>query len=157
MKKFIYTTVFAAFFVFLAGGLTNIYAQKVSVSGNLGSVKRGGSTKGTITISIPGNQHINSSRPGSEYAIPTSVKLSATGAKVSGAIYPRGRNKKFPFSEDAINVYTGSATFSFTVTVPSSFKGKSIRVRAVVRYQACTDEVCYPPKSETINLTATVK
>ena len=157
MKRFLHTIIFAAFFVGAAGVLNNAYGQKVSVSGNIGIVKRGGTAKGIITISIPGNQHINSARPGNEYAIPTSVKISATGAKSSGAIYPRGKNKRFPFSEDAINVYTGSANISFILTVPASFKGGVVRVRAVVRYQACTEEVCYPPKTETVYLTAKVQ
>jgi len=43
------------------------------------------------------------------------------------------------------------------VTVPRNYRGKTVSVRAVVRYQACTDEVCYSPKTQTINLTAQVK
>ncbi|MBV9217286.1 MAG: hypothetical protein JO053_14045, partial [Acidobacteria bacterium] len=55
-----------------------------------------------------------------------------------------------------LNVYEGRVSFSFNVTVPPSFNGKSLRVNVTVRYQACTNEVCYSPKSKQITLTAAV-
>ena len=50
-----------------------------------------------------------------------------------------------------------STPFRFTVTVPASYKGKTVSVKATVRYQACTNEVCYPPKNKEVILTARVK
>ena len=108
-------------------------------------------------MSIPGGLHVNSNRPNSEYAIPTVVRVSAVGAKIGGVSYPRGKNRKFGFSEDTLNVYEGRAAFGFNLTVPANFKGNVVKIRAVVRYQACTDEVCYPPKNKEITLTARVQ
>ncbi len=142
------------FLIFLAGVCFEANAQ--TFSGSIGTVKRGAAVKATIVMSIPGGLHVNSSRPNSEYAIPTVVKVSATGVKVGAVGYPRGRTRKFGFSEDSINVYEGRTAFSFNVAVPANFKGNIVRVRAVVRYQACTNEVCYPPKSKEITLTAKV-
>lgn len=132
-------------------------AQTVSGSIAGGSVTKGRAAKGSIVLSIPGGLHVNSNRPNSEYAIPTTVRLSASGARVSGVTFPRGTNRKFQFSESTINVYEGTVRFPFTVTVPASFKGTTVRVRAVVRYQACTDEVCYPPRTKEVTLTANVR
>jgi hypothetical protein len=153
MKKILSIALFSLGLLFLAAPAAN--AQ--TVNGSIGTVTRGGSTKGTITLSIPGGLHVNSSRPNSQYAIPTSVRVSATGAKTGAVSYPRGRNRKFQFSEDTLNVYEGTVSFGFNLTVPASFKGNTVRVRAVVRYQACTDEVCYPPKSKEVTLTARVR
>ena len=155
MRKTLFSGILTLAFVFLIGGAAN--AQTVPVSGNLGTVTRGGTTRGSIVLNIPGSLHVNSNRPNSEYAIPTTVRLSATGGNVSGAIYPRGRNKKFGFSEEVLNIYEGRTTISFNVTVPKNYRGSTIRVRAVVRYQACTDDVCYRPMTKTINLTARVR
>lgn len=133
-------------------------AQTVSGSIANGTVAKGARARGTIVLSIPGHLHVNSSRPSSEYLIATSIRLSGgKGVRVSGVTYPRGVNRKFQFSETPINVYEGTVRFPFTVTVPANFKGNTISVRAVVRYQACTDEVCYPPKSRDITLTARVR
>jgi len=153
MKKILFSLFLSL--IFLAGVCLEANAQ--TFSGSIGTIKRGGAAKGTIVMSVPGGLHVNSSRPNSEYAIPTVIRVSATGAKVSAVGYPRGKTRKFGFSEDSINVYEGRTPFSFNVSVPANFKGNVVKVRAVVRYQACTDEVCYPPKSKEITLTAQVK
>ena len=151
MKKFV--------FVLLLLALSYIAASGQTVTGSIGkgTVERGKTARGTVVLSIPGGLHVNSSRPASEYAIPTVVKVSgASGVRVTGLTYPKGKNRRFQFSENAINVYEGRVSFPFTVTVPAGYKGKSIRVTASVRYQACTNEVCYPPKTKNITLTANV-
>jgi thiol:disulfide interchange protein len=156
-KKFIFT--FTAFFtlMFFVAAF-DASAQTVSGSIGNGTVAKGARGRGSIVLSIPGNLHVNSSKPNSEYLIATSIRLSGgNGARVSGVTYPRGVNRKFQFSETPLNVYEGTVRFPFTVTVPANFKGNTISVRAVVRYQACTDEVCYPPKSREITMTARVR
>jgi DsbC/DsbD-like thiol-disulfide interchange protein len=156
-KKLVFT--FFAFLTFVfAASASQASAQTVSGSLGNGTVAKGGKARGTITLSIPGHLHVNSSRPNSEYLIATSIRLSGgKGARVSGVTYPRGVNRKFQFSETPLNVYEGTVRCPFTVTIPANFKGNTISVRAVVRYQACTDEVCYPPKSREITLTARVR
>lgn len=155
MKKAIFlSTLFLAICFF---GRISADAQTVTGSIGKGTVERGDSTRGNIVMTIPGGLHVNSSRPSSEYAIPTVVTVrGASGVRVSRVTYPRGKNRKFQFSENLINVYEGRVKFPFTVTVPENFKGNTIRVTAAVRYQACTDEVCYPPRTKNVVLTARV-
>jgi DsbC/DsbD-like thiol-disulfide interchange protein len=152
MKKAIFLPVLFFAFCSFAG------AQAVSVTGSLAknTVTRGSTSKASIVLAIPSGLHVNSSRPASEYAIPTTVSVSGSGLKAGGLTYPRGRNRKFQFSENLINVYEGRVTFPFTVTVPANFRGSTVKVNATVRYQACTEEICYPPKSKTITMTAKV-
>jgi DsbC/DsbD-like thiol-disulfide interchange protein len=137
-------------------------ARAQSVSGSIagGTIKRGGSAKATVVLSIPGGLHTNSNRPSGENLIPTRITVSGSGVKLSAVSYPRGKNRKFSFQDESdkpLNVYEGRAAFSFNVTVPANFKGNTVRVRAVVRYQACNDEVCFAPKSEEVTLTANVR
>jgi len=139
------------------GLFSTVSAQSVSGSIGNGTVKRGGSAKGTVVLSIPGGLHVNSNRPRSEFAIATSVRLTGRGVTVGRASYPPGRNRKFSFSEEMLNVYEGRVPMTFTVSVPSGFKGNSISIRAVVKYQACTNEICYAPTSKEVTLTARVR
>jgi hypothetical protein len=141
--------------VFVFAGESN--AQSVSGSIGNGSVSRGTTARGTVVLDIPGGLHVNSRYPKSKYAIPTVVSVSAAGAKLGAVSYPRGKNKKFSFSDDTINIYEGRVVFGFNVSVPKGYKGSTVRVRAVVKYQACTDEVCYAPKSKEVTLTARVR
>jgi DsbC/DsbD-like thiol-disulfide interchange protein len=154
MKQKLVGLVFAAAIV-IAAGLT-VNAQSVTGSIANGTVTRGKAARATVYLSLPGGLHANSSRPGSEYAVPTTVRPSARGIRLGAVNYPRGKNRKFSFSNDTINVYEGRTAFTFTVTVPANYKGNTISVRVPVKYQACTDEVCYPPTTKTVNLTARV-
>ncbi len=157
MNKKSFAIIFTAVFL-LAGAVSAASAQSVALSGSIGkgAVTRGQAARATVVMSIPGGLHVNSNRPGSEYAIPTTLRVTLTGAKAGGVSYPPGRSRKFSFSDDSIRVYEGRTTFSFNITVPANFRGSTLRVRATVRYQACTNEVCYPPTSKTVNLTAKV-
>lgn len=141
------------FFVFAAA----VGAQSLSGSIGGGSVKPGKTARGVIILTIPEGLHVNSNRPNSPYAIPTTVRLSGRGIKIAGPVFPKGKSRRFEFSKESINVYEGTVRLPFTVTVPSAYRGNSVSVRAVVRYQACTEEVCYPPRTAEITISARVR
>jgi hypothetical protein len=93
-----------------------------SVNGSLGTVTKGKPQRATVYLSIPGGQHANSHNPNSEYAIATVVRASSTkGVKIGAVSYPRGRNRKFGFSENPINVYEGRVAFTFPPNGPPKF------------------------------------
>lgn len=154
MKKICRIGLLAAVAAF--GFLAHVNGQTVTGAIAKGAVTRGTPARATVVLSIPGGLHVNSSRPGSEYAIPTSVRASSKGVKIGPVSYPRGRNRKFEFSENRINVYEGRTSFGFNVTVPENYRGSTIKLNVAVRYQACTNEVCYPPKTKQITLSARV-
>jgi hypothetical protein len=157
MKNTIWRTAVLIAVTFAAGAFLNANAQSLSGSIGNGTVTRGTAARATVALSIPGGLHVNSNRPSGEYAIPTTVRATAHGAKIGAVSYPRGRDRKFGFSEHTINVYEGRAAFGFNVTVPSGYHGATITVRVAVHYQACTNEVCYAPKTKNITLTAKVR
>jgi hypothetical protein len=153
MKK----TILAAVSLVVFGSAAHVAAQTVTGSIGNGTVTRGEAARGTVVLRIPGGLHVNSSRPSGEYMIPTTVRVSSVaGVKVSRVTYPRGHDRKFEFSQKPINVYEGRVVFPFTVTPGATFRGRQVRVNVSVRYQACTNEVCYAPKTKTITLTAKV-
>lgn len=156
MKKCIFSSISFVLFVAAAGAFSGVRAQSVTGSIANHTVTRGTAARATVVLSIPGGLHVNSSRPNSEYAVATTVRATSTGARIGAVTYPRGKNRKFTFSESTINVYEGRAAFTFSVTVPRGFAGRSVSVRVSVKYQACTEEVCYAPKTKEITLTARV-
>lgn len=131
--------------------------QTVTGSFDEATVSRGSSVEGSITLSIPEGLHVNSNKPNSEYAIPTTVRVSGVGLKPGTVEYPAGTDRKFQFSESELNVYEGEVKIPFIVAVPKNFRRGTLTVKAVVRYQACTEEVCYPPKNKEVVMTAVVK
>ena len=141
----------------VAAAVASADAQTVTGSLADSAVSRGTTVKGSIVLNIPEGLHVNSNKPDSEYAIPTTVRISGVGIKPGGIEYPEGTNRKFQFSETELNVYEGEINIPFSIVLPRGFRGDTITVKAVVRYQACTEEVCYPPKTRNITLTANVK
>ena len=145
--------------VFVVGSSFPAKSQVIKVGGSIekGIVKRGVLAKGSIILSIPRDLHVNSNKPTSEYMIPTVVRLSSNQVKSARVNYPEGKNLKFEFSDEPINVYEGQTSIEFTFNVPKMLKSKTITIRALVSYQACTNEVCYPPQKKVIFLAAAVK
>lgn len=143
--------------VFIAVFGVPTFGQTVKGSIANGTVKRGTTARGTIVLEIPHGLHVNSNRPSSEYLIPTVVRLTGKNVKPTTVTYPRGADRIFKFSSKSLNVYEGTIFFPFKVAVPRTYKGKTISLTARVEFQACTEDVCYPPNSETVTFTARVK
>ena len=151
--KLFFTLASLTVFSFLAN------AQNIAVNSSINnsSVKRGATGKGSIILLIPRELHINSNKPTSEFMIPTIVKLNSSEVTNLKIFYPKGKDKKFDFSEEKINVYEKKTIIPFTFSVPQLTKSKTINIRAVVGYQACTNEVCYPPQKKEITLIFRIK
>lgn len=150
IRVFTFVLLLAAFAAFAA-------AQTVSGSIAKGMVRRGTTARGVIVLEIPKELHVNSNRPGSEYLIPTEVKLSSKGARLGRVTYPRGHDRKFQFTTKILNVYEGRVSFPFRMTIPKNYRGKSVTVTAIVDFQACSEDVCYAPRKETITIKAAVR
>jgi hypothetical protein len=111
------------------------------------SVTRGKSSTVDLSFRVGSGFHINSNTPKSEFLIPTSLKLEAPTDIVVGVKYPNGEDRNFPFSPDEkLNVYTGDFTVAVSVRpLASVLPGKYV-LRGNLKYQACDNAACYPPK-----------
>jgi len=110
---------------------------------------RAAQTMVNLDFRVPHGYHINSNTPKSEFLIPTALKMDLPTDIILGKIdYPAGDDLAFPFSPDEkLNVYTGD--FKIVVAVHpllSVTPGKYV-MHGVLRYQACDNSACYPPKT----------
>ena len=93
--------------------------------------------------------HINSNHPSSELLIPTTVKLMPPTDIMAGRItYPPGKNVSFPFAPDEkLNVYSEDFTVKALVSATKAALPGKFTVHGELRYQACNDNACFPPKT----------
>jgi len=107
------------------------------------------SASATLTFNVAKGYHINSNRPKSEFLIPTALKIDATTDIVIGkTIYPDGQDMSFAFAPDEkLNVYTGDFNVDVIVHPLHSVQPGKYVVRGTLRYQACDNTACYPPKN----------
>jgi hypothetical protein len=111
------------------------------------SITRGKSATVELSFRVGSGFHINSNTPKSEFLIPTSLRLNAPTDLVVGVKYPAGEDRSFPFSPDEkLNVYTGDFALAVSVRpLASVLPGKYV-LRGNLKYQACDNAACYPPK-----------
>ncbi len=101
-----------------------------------------------LSFRVASGYHINSNKPKSEYLIPTALKVEATTDIVIGkTTYPDGQDMSFAFDPDEkLNVYTGEFEVDVQVRPLHSVQPGKYVVRATLKYQACDNSACYPPR-----------
>lgn len=115
--------------------------------------QQGRAVHAAVVLDIPDGYHVNANKVANKFSIPTTVKLEAPeGVRISPLAYPAGHPRKLKFSNDPLSLYEGRAVIRFTAAFPANFKTGETEIRARVRYQACNDELCYPPVTREITM-----
>jgi hypothetical protein len=92
--------------------------------------------------------HINSHAPSHDFLIPTVLSLPAgAGVRLDAASYPTGAQMSSPTDpQTRISVYTGDFVIQARlVATPGDHL-----VQGTLRYQACDNRECMPPKTITV-------
>ncbi len=102
-----------------------------------------------IDCRVAQNFHVNSNKPNSELLIPTEIKFSLpTQIEIAGVTYPAGQQLTFPFMpNEPLSVYSGDFEVQGKLRAATTASPGTYRVHAQVKYQACNDRQCFPPKS----------
>ncbi len=113
------------------------------------ALQRGKASTVTLAFRVASGFHINSNHPNSELLIPTVLKLDPpTDLSLGNFQYPDGEQLSFPFAPDEkLSVYTGDFKVQATARTIGAIRAGSYRVHGELKYQACDDHACYPPKS----------
>jgi DsbC/DsbD-like thiol-disulfide interchange protein len=101
-----------------------------------------------LPVTVQPGFHVNSNRPNDEYLIPLKVTWKSTGALQGGEItYPKPSLEKYEFSEKPLSVYTGSFELVANFKVSATAQAGPGSATGTLRYQACNDRTCFPPKN----------
>jgi DsbC/DsbD-like thiol-disulfide interchange protein len=92
--------------------------------------------------------HINSHTPRQEELIPTTLTIPPdSGVRLDGAAYPPGADFTLPLdAKTKLSVYSGEFTIQTRIVAVS---GDHL-IEARLRYQACDNNACMPPKTITV-------
>jgi thiol:disulfide interchange protein len=142
------------FAVFLAPGVAQELPVKKGPTVTMApqpvtTVTRGKSNLVELLFRVEAGFHINSHQPTEKYLIPTTLKLDPpTDIVVSQTSYPPGKESSFAFAPDEkLSVYTGDFAVTLRVRALTSVLPGKYEVRGKLRYQACDNAQCYPPKT----------
>jgi len=113
-----------------------------------------------IPVTVEAGYHMNSDKPSLDYLIPLKLTFdkSAMGALEGGTVvYPKASLEKYDFEEKPLSVFTGSfdvmANFKVSANAPA---GPGVAV-GKLRYQACSNKACYPPKTIDVTISYQVQ
>ena len=108
----------------------------------------GKSSPVTLHFRIQPNLHINSHTPREQYLIPTVFSIpESSGVRLADATYPAGADFTLPADpNEKLLVYSGD----FAIETKMVATAGDHLVEAKLRYQACDQNACMPPKTITV-------
>jgi hypothetical protein len=112
-------------------------------------VARGSKAPLDIALRVNRGFHVNSHQPNDELLLPTVVHLNPPeGIVIMNIAYPEAEDLALPFAgKDKLSVYSGDFEVTAEVRIPKSAAVGTQRVHGEVRYQACDNRQCFPPKT----------
>jgi DsbC/DsbD-like thiol-disulfide interchange protein len=115
--------------------------------------KRGASVEAKIPLTVMSGYHVNSNKPNEEYLIPLRLTWTSTGALEGGTVtYPKPQQEKYEFSEKPLSVYTGNVELVAAFKVAANAPAGPGAAAGKLRYQACSNKACYPPKTVDVSV-----
>jgi thiol:disulfide interchange protein DsbD len=156
------TKCFAALLVVLAlsfgrpdAGPFDLFDEPVTVEvyKSLSSVPPGGTIDVALVLSMSLNWHVNANKVNDEYLIPTAASVEPpAGMTVRATVYPKGVEKKLPFSEEPLLLYDGTVHIGIRIDVAPEAAPAEDTLRVSVTYQPCDNEKCLAPETKTIDV-----
>jgi thiol:disulfide interchange protein DsbD len=141
------------------GVLLLVIAAAAPVAAGEADVVRGRLTvshgRATVEATIAPGWHVNAHRPRDKFLIPTTLEVKPPpGVRAGDVVYPEPVERRLAVAgEEPVLLYDG--TVRFTAPLEGEAAPGGPPVRASLRYQACDDTRCLPPR--TLELTATAE
>ena len=123
--------------------------------------KRNAAVQAKIPVQVKEGYHVNSNKPTSEYLIPLKLTWTSTGALEGGEIvYPKPLLEKFEFSDKPdvpLSVFMGKFDLTAKFKVGANAPAGPGVASGKLRYQACSNKACYPPKTVDVEVSYQVQ
>ena len=118
-----------------------LYPEQVTIAAGKESVV-------VLHFRVAAGMHINSHTPKEQELIPTTFSIpDSSGVRLDAASYPQGVEFVLPVDPTTkLDVYTGEFAIHTRLTATAG----DHMVEARLRYQACDDNACMPPKTITV-------
>jgi hypothetical protein len=120
-------------------------------------IKRGETGTARVHAQLKAGYHANSDKPAEDYLIPLKLTWSAAPLEASGVTYPTPKMEKYEFSEKPLSVVSGDFEILTKFKAPPNAPNGPAIITGKLRYQACTDRMCLPPKTVEVPLTVDIQ
>src|SRR5262249_8982567 len=109
----------------------------------------GKSCRIAVFVDIDQGWHINTNPPKPKIVIPTELTIQSKGGiKLHDVKYPSASRKlQVPGNDSEQDVYEKQVVIYGVLDVPKNLTSENEEMEIDVRYQACNDQACDPPKT----------
>lgn len=121
------------------------------------TIQRGGTAEYTLKAQLPAGFHVNSNMPGDDYLIPIKLTWNKDPLEAEEVMYPKGQAEKLSFSPNPISVYTGTFEIGTRFKAPAGAMPGLAFMNGKLRYQACNNKECLPPRTVDVRVTLEIQ
>ncbi len=121
------------------------------------TVKRGGTADLTLKAELNEGFHANSHTPSDENLIPLKLSWEPGAVTAKDVVYPKPKMEKYPFSDKPLSVVSGGFDLTTKFAAAANAPIGSSTLTGKLRYQACNDRACFPPKTVEVKVPLTIK
>jgi thiol:disulfide interchange protein DsbD len=111
-----------------------------------------GSADASVALELREGYHVNSNTPSDPYFIPLRLTWNPGPVEAIAVSFPKPRMEKLAFSEKPVSIFTGNFEIVTKFkAAPGAPLGQNV-VTGKLRYQACNDRMCLPPRTLEVSL-----
>jgi Disulphide bond corrector protein DsbC. len=121
------------------------------------TAKRGAAVEVKTPILLKPGYHVNSNTPSESYLIPLRLTWEPGPLQSIDVIFPKAHLEKYEFSPTRLSVFTGDFELATKFKVAADAESGPGMALGKLRYQACNNNSCLPPKTIEIKIPVIVQ
>jgi Disulphide bond corrector protein DsbC len=121
------------------------------------TAKRGGAVEVKTRALLKSGYHVNSNTPSESYLIPLRLTWEPGPLEAAEVVFPKAHMEKYEFSPNPLSVFTGDFELVTKFKVAANASAGPAVVLGKLRYQACSNNACLPPRTIEIKLPVIVQ
>jgi hypothetical protein len=114
--------------------------------------KVGATVDAKLQLEVRSGYHVQSNAPLDPYLYALKLTWNPGPLEATGVTYPKPQLEKYSFSPDPLSVFSGTFDVATKFKVTANAIPGPTAVIGKLRYQACNDTMCLPPKTADVRL-----
>jgi hypothetical protein len=110
-----------------------------------------------LTVQVKNGFHVNSTTPDDEYLIPLRLTFNQGPLQVADITFPKPKMQTFQFATKPMSVYEGDIRTTAKLKIPANAPAGVQTLIGKLRYQACNDRMCLPPRTLEIKVPVEIR
>jgi thioredoxin:protein disulfide reductase len=121
------------------------------------AIKRGGQADLKLKAEVRAGFHVNSNSPADEFLIPLKLTWPREPVEAEQVRYPKPQFEKYAFSANPVSVFSGNFEIVTRFKAPANAQPGAAPITGKLRFQACNEKECLPPRTIDVRVTLDIQ